>query len=249
MISNSLIEIDNLCNFDIYYDISNESLSGKNIINQIWIRIKTFFKKAIQIIKNFILNLNMIKKAVIHPQMNKDIQIVCQNLNPRYQMQNNVLRMLTGIISISTSKDKDYLKELSEISEASIEDCDSIINDVTNSQEYKRIKGNLYDKAQEVEVPISNVISSMKKTQMSLINYESAIEKSTSNAKFSNNEIIQKANKIVIPVFTKVCTCFRMKIECLSIFFQRTKASISALKDNVKDRKEKSVDVERSKEK
>ena len=76
----------------------------KDGIKNVWITIRTIFKKLIQIFKNFIMNINYFKTAKLPSQQSKDIITVVQNLTPRYEVLNKMFMLIYRVSGISGGK-------------------------------------------------------------------------------------------------------------------------------------------------
>lgn len=248
--------------FDSYLTDMDESVEGvyegalgqraKNFGKKIWIAIKTFFRKAVQFFRNCIMNVNMFKEALLPAQMNQDLQLVCQNAAPKYQYTQNValftikqlklLKQQQGSIIVDATIENQTIPEL----EVAISSNENTYRELMDSDEYRRIKENKYDTNDLQKVPISNVVANMKKTTQQLISYEGHVDKLSIEAGADYiPQTFRSLLRATANLFSKACSLYRIQITMYSIYFEKAKASLAAIKDNIKEIKDKSVDVNR----
>lgn len=242
-------DIENLCP-SIYDDVGNIAeekflTTVKKIGKSIWDGIKLFIRKAIQIFKNFLLNIYMFKTAKLSKKESEDIQLVSQSCSLRYMHTIKPVYMVLRIISkFSNSMVPPQVVQMEkEALESHIVDCRNMIHEIKTSKEYNRLIENKYDNEEKnlVDVPLTSVISTMKKAQMSLINYENCVDKLSKYGDKEYGGIMSIGHSL----FSNVCTIYRIQIEVLNRFFAHAKASMSAIAKNVKEIHEKKINTER----
>ena len=207
----------------------------KDGIKNVWITIRTIFKKLIQIFKNFIMNINYFKTAKLPSQQSKDIITVVQNLTPRYEVLNKMFMLIYRVSGISGGKNA-YDDLYVEI-EQSMNDVDEIITTAKNSSEYKRIESNDYDKKTVVDIPLSNIVSAMKKSQNDLIKYDANAQKMEVLESSATSESQRKTAGRCRQIFTKLCEIYKLKVRLLKTFFEHAKSSMGAIKKNISEKK------------
>lgn len=130
--------------------------------------------------------------------------------------------------------------------EQTMDDVDEIISTTKTSKEYKRIEENAYDEKTNTEVPLSNIISSIKQSQSDLIKYDGDAKKMQIMEEKSQSEQGKKAAGKCRRLFTSLCEIYRLKIRLLKMFFEKTTTSINAIGKNINEKRNKEYDPKRS---
>lgn len=142
-----------------YYDQTKNDIvqekffsTAKRIGKSIWDTIKLFIRKAIQIFKNFLLNVNMFKTARLSKQETSDIQLVSQNCSLRYHNTIKplyVVLRITGMLANSMVPPQVVQSEKEGL-EPHVVDCRNIIQEIKSSKEYTRLIENKYDNDEKI---------------------------------------------------------------------------------------------------
>ena len=227
--------------------IVEESSKLSSAIATVWVSIRTIFKKILQFFKNIISNINYFKTAQLPSQKSKDIITVVQNLSPRYEIMNKMFTLIYRMANVG-QKDggaKNY-NDISDEIEQTLDDVTEIISTAKSSPEYKRIEGDSYDEKTNVEVPLSNIITAIKQSQSDLIKYDGDAQKMQIIETNSESEQGKQAAGKCRRLFTTLCEIYRFKIKLLKIFFENASASLKAAGKNIKEKRDKNYNPNRS---
>lgn len=227
--------------------IITESSKLSSTISSIWIGIRTAFKKILQFFKNLLMNINYFKTAQLPSQKSKDIITLVQNLTPRYDIMNKMFMLIYRVVSMEATQNngKSYEKIYSDIDQT-MDDVNEIISTAKTSPEYKRIEDDNYDEKTNSIVPLSNIITEMKKSQNDLIKYDANAQKMQIAETDATTEYGKKAAGKCRQLFISLCEIYRMKISLLKIFFEHAKVSMSAVGKNISEKKNKDYDPSRN---
>lgn len=261
--------IESFIDFCDNYQIAEEG-SLSNFAKKVWINIQTILKKLLQIFKNLLMKVNYLRTSKLPTQKSKDLLLVIQNLNPRYEVLNKTFMMVYKTASIENmQRDKEYTKRMEELKrehpdsnitidhtnaydelsseiEQSLDDVTSVVRDATSSSEYKRIQEDNYNNNQISEIPLSNIITAMKKAENSLISYEGNAKKMALAEENPKSEAQKRAAGKCRELFSKICEAYKMQIRLLKIFFDNAKVTATAVGKNIKEKVKKENDPNRN---
>lgn len=229
--------LESFINFCDDYEISEEA-NFKKTMKSVWITIKNIFKKIILFLKNIIRNLYYLKTAFLPAQMSEDIQLVSQNCTPRFEAYNRVFYSIIKLNSMGVPLDDGEEADIFDMTDQSLDDAESIINDVKNSDEYRRITTNDYDQNTVTEVPLSNVIPTVKSSEKNAQKYQKFLDKIDL---MDETNMTQKLHSL----FGKLIQLYQIQQSVLTIFLQHAKMTASSLVKNIKDKKDGSVQTNR----
>lgn len=236
-------------------DIATEGIA--RIGKSIWVTIQNIIRKIITFLRNVMKNLHYLKTARMPKQMSEDLQTVAQMSTPRYEFYNNLVRAEMQMVKIkqkiadmqSDKKTRNVLQWdinvaldsiVNEQLKSSNADLDVILSGIEKSEEYQRIQNKEYNFDDSVEIPLGNVIPTLKTSEKMACKYEGLLNK-LKVMKESKNEAINNAFNLIREIYGKVIRAYKFQQSVLSIFIEYAKVSASALVKNVKDRKNKTV--------
>lgn len=225
-------------------DIASEGI--KQIGKSVWITIKTIFKRIIVWFKNILLNVNYFKNAELDERMNKDLLTVLKLAQPRTEDNYKILvwyynvfkrgdlnRKFNGTAVGVAASDVDMTQtNLTDETNKSISDIDDSMNAAKNSEEYKRIEENKYADENLKLIPLSNIIPDMKKSQAACVQYNGYVEKIENLLSGTNNP--DGVTKRIIVLLNKVVSYYTFRINLLTKYFTKAKASLKGTLNNIK---------------
>lgn len=232
-------------------DVATEGI--KSLGKSIWITIKNVFKRIITWFKNILLNVNYFKNAELDEKMNKDLLTVLKLAQPRTEDNYKVLvkyyntfkKMggdlnrkfngnVTGVavsgnpIAVSMFGMTNLTDEINK----SISDLDDSMNAARNSEEYKRIEESKYDNKNLKIIPLSNIIPDMKNSQSACVQYNGHVEKLEHLVSGVDNP--DSVTKRIIVLLNKVVSYYTFRINLLTKYFTKAKASLKGTLNNIK---------------
>lgn len=236
-------EIESFINFCGDMQISNEGFN----LSGVWIGIKNVFKKIITFFKNLLYNINYFKNAKMPRLMHKDLQLVLQNLTPRFEMITSVLNLMYKLIKLD--KDNSYyeneLKDFNNMIDLYDSDADDTLQKCKESKEYKRIMNNDYEQKDVVTIPLNAIINKIKDSEKNITDYNGKYESVVNNMNHAKSDEDRKIYNKMSNVFRKLVSVYSLQVTLLNIYFSKAKASLKAVGNNLKEIKDKSVNVSR----
>ena len=237
-------------------DVATEGI--KSLGKSVWITIKNVFKRIITWFKNILLNVNYFKNAELDEKMNKDLLTVLKLAQPRTEDNYKVLvkyyntfkklggdlnrkfnGTVTGVavsgnpIAVSIYGMTNLTDEINK----SISDLDDSMNAARNSEEYKRIEESKYDNKNLKIIPLSNIIPDMKNSQSACVQYNGHVEKLEHLVSGVDNP--DGVTKRIIVLLNKVVSYYTFRINLLTKYFTKAKASLKGTLNNIRGKDDK----------
>lgn len=243
----------------MYYEYIDDSIAMEGLADigkTLWVSLQNIFKKIITFLRNIAKNLYYLKTSFMPKQMSEDLQILSQSCVPRYEgfikIYGGAMKLLKLENFILRHKDEKDVKKLShdiDCQTAEIlgglesvdADMDSILHDVKESEEYARVSKKEYDFSESIEVPLSNVIPSIKNAEKEACRYDGLLNKLKLIKSDSYHPKIFQCIQGMKIIYSKLIDAYKMQQEILNVFLEYSKASASALRKNIKDRKDQTV--------
>ena len=226
--------------------ITTEAINVKKIKKNVWFTSKTAIDNLETFFKNLVYNANYFKNAQLPKQMNSDLELLLQNLEPRRGAAIKSIQqaILMTKLFITKQDKEDFLKVKHAYSdlELSIDDAKSTLSDVMESKEYKRVMNKDYDFSEVTDIPLSKIVTKMKETQNNITKYKGYLEKVENNLKHTENK---KIKELFHELYSSILRIYREQTKLLNIYFASAKASLKGVQNNVKDALSKSDRVSR----
>ena len=224
----------------------------KDIGKSVWSAIVRIFRTIRTAFQNLLTNVNYFKNSEMDEQQNKDLLYVLKTIDlkalnkyqeylPMYfrimhkfgndvtaDFQSVVVGELTGGVT-------DFEFEIQK----GVTDIEESLEAGKSSEEYKRIQQDDYKNEKMTKVPLSNIIPDMKDSNSKLTKFINELEKQSSfNDKITEENKDAKAlSGKMITYLRKLVEYFKFRISLLQHYFKSAKASIDAVKNNIKEKK------------
>lgn len=249
-----LFENDNLIN--ILDSVLNENgvvyeVSLKDIGKSVWDAIKRIFRTLKTAFENLLLNVNYFKNAEMDEQYNKDLLSVLNDITLKtldlgsgflpaffrfmatYRKDSADKEFSTIYLLNRTMAPSDFEYEITK----HVADINDSLQSGKDTEEYKRIEANEYKNEKMTKVPLTNIIPDMKDSNTKLTKFINELDKQQSfNDKISDEDtVIKSLSGKMITYLRKLIEYFKFRISLLQNYFKTAKASIDAVKNNIKE--------------
>lgn len=204
--------------------------------------INTWYSKIL-------LNVNHFKNAQLDEEQNKDLIKVLNMAQPRTELNFKLFPRYYEYLKMIGNMEKRIdgkpfglrsgtMIELrkttleNEITK-SIADVRGALKSAQESKEYKRIKRNKYSNDRMQNIPLSGIVSDMKKTKASAAVYQNHLD--AFNKKIQEMEKIDKVTEKMAVFLNIVMSYYKFRISLLTVYFDHAKASLKGTIRNVVD--------------
>jgi preprotein translocase subunit Sss1 len=200
------------------------------------------------------LNVNYFKNAELDDQMNKDLIKVLQICQPRTEINFKLIKTYYNVMrkyhtgydrdiagqqfGIAPNDLKSFIPESITNLETEIEkshtDLEDAMNAATNSSEYKRIQEDNYENKNMKLIPLTQITQDMKSSQSSSTSFNNELN-SLENI-VSHMEKPDKVTSKMLAFVRKAASYYTFRINLLTKYFTKAKASIQGTLNNIKER-------------
>lgn len=250
-----LYENDNIINildtiFNEGTEVVNE-VSLKDIGKSVWDAIKRIFRTLKTAFENLLLNVNYFKNAEMDEQYNQDLLHVLKEITLKtldfgsgflpaffrfmatYRKDSADKEFSTIYLFNRTMAPSDFEYEITK----HVADINDSLQSGKDTDEYRRIEANEYKNEKMTKVPLTHIIPDMKDSNTKLTKFINELDKQQNfNDKISEEDTeIKSLSGKMITYLRKLIEYFKFRISLLQNYFKTAKASLDAVKNNIKE--------------
>ena len=235
--------------------IVEEGVNIKDIGKTIGITIKNIFNRIATWFRNIIVSINYFKNATLDAKMNADLLEVLRISQPRTEINFSLLPKFYNMLSllkkdtsskfdgaslgitgdgIFASRETDLKHELFK----SITDISESLKAAKSSEQMKRIEANSYKNENMQLIPLGNITSDLKKSNVNVTKFQGYLDKlqvSIDHANKAGAHVGEIGNQM-ITFLRKVIEYYTFRIKLLSKYLTHAKASLKGTLNNLKER-------------
>lgn len=245
-------------------EIATEGI--KEIGAGIWKVIQNLLKKIIAWFKRILLNANYFKNAELDEQLSKDLIHVLKLCQPRTERNFGVIQnfykylsllknlgsenaydanlgpvgIKLGVVSSNPMSSVAYTNLSDEIEKCYTDITDSI-EATKRSEQFKRIQEDAYENKIIKQIPLGFITNDMKDSQKNSTKYEIELGKIENNVKKlkTTGREVHSVITDMASLLRKIVDYYTFRINLLSKYFEKAKASLKGTLNNIKDIKKK----------
>ena len=231
--------IESFMDFCDEYQLAEEGTVSANM-KKAWETIHGNFNKIHQFTKSLSHNVNYFKNAKLPDKMNKDIQLLLQNLTPRREYINKLFPLLrneaTKHLVLNKHLSSDPMADFNGQINMSIHDVQTAVSDAINSDAYKRMVKRDYDFNDMKDIPLNTVISQLKRLEMDATSYQNMIRKLNIDIENPKSEEDKNISIKLKKLYNALIQNIQVRCKLLLIYFKSAKASLKGTLVNTKNK-------------